>query len=282
MIEEVLFGQLTMPGEIFRVILAFAGVIIAAYFDLFNNKNVPDMFLFGFLAVAFLANLIFYDENLFPFSLAIAIFVSAIGFLFYRVGQLGGADVFILASIMLLLPIHPEFVELSFNLPFIFSVWVFSGVLFALYVMVYFGYKLMQNDAKPNLAYALLFIPYLLFAWFYVNSFLFSAAYFIFLTVAILATIFFLMYRKSLLMIMAEELPVTQLEPEDVLALEIMNKDMVQRYKIPRLVTTEEIERLKTDKVPDVWIYTKLPPFVPFILGGMILSLLFAQHLLLI
>jgi hypothetical protein len=115
-----------------------------------------------------------------------------------------------------------------------------------------------------------------------VNSFLFSAAYFMFLTVAILATIFFLMYRKSLLMIMAEELPVTQLEPEDVLALEIMNKDMVQRYKIPRLVTTEEIERLKTDKVPDVWIYTKLPPFVPFILGGMILSLLFAQHLLLI
>ena len=69
---------------------------------------------------------------------------------------------------------------------------------------------------------------------------------------------------------------------EDVLALEIMNKDMRERFKIPRLVTKAEIERLKKTKVPEVWVYTKLPPFLPFILVGMLMSLLFAKNLLLL
>jgi hypothetical protein len=282
MLEEVIFGPIEMPGEIIRLVLAFAGVIAAAYYDLYNNKNVPDKFLWGFLAVAFLVNLIFYHEHLFIFSVALAAFIAGIGFLFYRVGQLGGADVFVIASIMLLLPIQPSFVGLSFNLPFIFPVWIFSGVLFALFVMFYFGWKLIENEAKPKLAFALLLIPYALFAYFFINSFLFSPVYFIFLTVALFATIFFLMYREPLQMLLAEELPVSQLEPEDVLALEIMNPDMIRRYKIPRLVTEAEIERLKEQKVPDVWIYTKLPPFVPFILGGMVLSLFLSKYLLLI
>jgi len=188
----------------------------------------------------------------------------------------------VVAAVMLLLPIHPTFLGLSFNLPFIFPVWIFSGVLFAFYVLVYFGWKLIQSEAKPKLAYALLFIPYLLFAFFFVNSFLFSPLYFIFISVALFASIFFMMYREPLLMLLAEELPVSQLEPEDVLALEIMNKDMIERYKIPRLVKEGEIERLKKAKVPDVWVYTKLPPFIPFILGGMIFTLFFARYLLLV
>jgi hypothetical protein len=75
---------------------------------------------------------------------------------------------------------------------------------------------------------------------------------------------------------------VSQLEPEDVLALEVMNKDMIERYKIPRLMTQGEIERLKKTKVTEVMVFTKLPPFVPFILLGMILAMLFANSLILL
>ncbi|MBD3210165.1 hypothetical protein GF318_02180 [Candidatus Micrarchaeota archaeon] len=282
MLEDVIFGQITMPGEIVRLIVAFAGVMIATYFDLFNKKNIPDKFLYGFLATAFLVNLVFFQETLFWFSIAVAVFLSAIGYVFYRVGQLGGADIFILASIMLLLPIHPSFTGMSFNMPFIFSVIVFSGVLFALYVMVYFGWKLYEYEAKARLEYLLLFIPYLLFAYVYVNSFLFNPVYFAFVSILLLATMFFMVFRETLLTTLAEELPVTQLEPEDVLALEIMNKDMIERYKIPRLVTQEQIDRLKAEKAPMVWVYTKLPPFIPFILAGMVFALFFARYLLLV
>jgi hypothetical protein len=149
-------------------------------------------------------------------------------------------------------------------------------------VVFYFGWKLTQVEAKPNLLYGLILIPYGAFAWFFINSFLFSPVFFAFVTISIFASVFFLMFRDSLNRLLSEELPVSQLEPEDVLALEIMNKDMIERYKIPRLMTRGEIDRLKKTKVGEVMVYTKLPPFIPFILAGMVLSLLFAQSLLLI
>jgi hypothetical protein len=33
--------------------------------------------------------------------------------------------------------------------------------------------------------------------------------------------------------------------------------------------------------VSEVWVYTRLPPFIPFILAGMILAMLFGKSLLL-
>jgi hypothetical protein len=282
MLEDVLFNQLTMSGELIRVIVALIGTGAAAYYDLFNKKNIPDNFLYLFLGISFLLNLVLYQEPLFWFSLAITIFFSAIGYLFYRVGQLGGADVFIIASISLLLPITPSFVGLPFNMPFILPLIIFSGAVFALYVMAYFGYKVFQGEAKPNLLFGLMLIPYLLFAYVYVNSILFSPVYFVLITILLFATIFFMMFRDSLQMELAEELPVTQLEPEDVIALEIMNKDLIERYKIPRLVSAADIERLKKTKVGEVWVYTRLPPFIPFLLAGMILSLFLAKSLIMI
>jgi Flp pilus assembly protein protease CpaA len=282
MLEDILFGQLSMPGEAIRTVLAFLIVIVAAYFDIFNKKNIPDQVLYASLVLAFLVNLFFYQESLFWFSIALAVFFSAIGYMFYRIGQLGGADVFILASVMLLLPIHPSYVGMTFNIPYIFSVIIFSGVAFALYVLGFYSFKLIETEAKPNLLYGLMLIPYLLFAYIYINSFLFSPVYFAFISILLFASIFFMMFRESLNMLLAEELPIAQLEPEDVLALEIMNKDMIERYKIQRMATKSEIERLRKTKVSEVWVYTRLPPFIPFILIGMVLSLLFAKSLLLI
>lgn len=281
MLEDVLFNQLTLPGELVRIVVAFVGVLVATYYDLFNKKNIPDLFLYSFLLVAFLINLIFYDETLFLFSLIIAVLVSGIGYIFYRVGQLGGADVFILASIMLLLPIHPSISEMTFNVPFIFSIIIFSGVVFALYMMVYFGFKLLNTEAKPNLLYLLMLIPYGLFAYVYFGSFLFSPIYFAFITISIFAVTLFMIFKESVNRLLAEELPLSQLEPEDVLALELMNKDLVEKHKLTRLVTEKEIERLKKAKLTEVWVYTKLPPFVPFLLVGMVMSIFFAKHLLL-
>jgi Flp pilus assembly protein protease CpaA len=282
MLEEVIFGQLVMPGELVRIVIAFVGTALAAYYDLFNRKNVPNELLFAFVGIALIVDIIFYQQDLFWFSIGVAAFFSAIGYIFYRVGQLGGADVFVLAAVMLLLPVHPSFTAMPFNMPFVFSVFIFSGVLFALYVMAYFGWKLSQNpDTKPNLLYGLMLVPYALFAYVYVNSFIFSPVYFAFISLLLFATIFFMMFRESLNLLLAEELPLAQIQPEDVLALEVMNKDMLERYKIPRVVTAGELERLKRTKVTDLWVYTKLPPFLPFIFAGMVIAAFFARSLIL-
>ncbi|MBI5046931.1 hypothetical protein HZC07_04345 [Candidatus Micrarchaeota archaeon] len=203
MLEDVLFGNIVMPGELIRIFLAFAGTLI------------------------------------------------------------------------------PSFISMPFNLPFIFPTIIFSGVAFAVYVILYFSWKLLQHEAKPNLLYTLLLIPYFLFAYVYVNSFLFSPVYFALISVLLLSSVFFMIFRDSLNQLLAEELPLSQVEPEDVLALEVMNKDLIARYKVQRLVTSSELTRLKKLKIQTVWVYTRLPPFIPFILLGMVASLLFAKSLLL-
>lgn len=100
MIEDILFGKLSLPGEMLRVFVAIFGLIVTSYYDLFNKKNVPDNLLYAFLAVAFLVNLVFFESTLFWFSLVLALIVGLIGYVFYRLGQIGGADVFVLVSIL--------------------------------------------------------------------------------------------------------------------------------------------------------------------------------------
>ncbi len=279
MLEEVIFGNVELPGEILRLVIALVGMSIASYYDIFNKRNVPDNFLYGLLIVAFMTNLIFYQEDLFLFSLACAVFFSAIAYVFYRAGQIGGADIFIMATILLLLPIQPSFVDVPFNVPFFFPIWLFAGVSLSLVILVYFGYKLIKTRAEPDWKYGLMLIPYLLFAYFFFNSFLFSWMYFIFISIALLTTSFFLMFRKHLNHMMAEEMPVTQLEPEDVLALDLMDSDMVKEHKIKRLMTEDEIDRLKKLKIGEVWVFTRLPPFIPFLLLGTMLSIFLTDFL---
>lgn len=281
MLEEVLFGPIALPGELFRLAIALLGTAAAAYYDVFNSRNVPDNLLYAFLAVAFITNLVFFQEDLFWFSLAVAAFISAIGYVFYRAGQIGGADLFVMASIMLLLPIQPSFVESAVNLPFFFPVWLFSGILLALYVLFFFGWKLMQTETKPDWKYALMLIPYLLFAYMFFNSVLFSPVYFAFVSIAMFTTIFFMIFRNDLNRLLAEEMPVGQLQPEDVLALEMMDQETVKKNDIKRLVGQKEIDRLKELKISEVWVFTKLPPFLPFMLAGIIIALFFTDMLFL-
>lgn len=281
MIEEVIFGNIEMPGELIRLVIAFAGVAVATYFDLFNNKNIPNYFLYGFLAVAFIVNAVLFQEDLFIFSILVAVFLSAIGYVFYRLGQIGGADLFVLASVMLLLPITPSFVTMPIAMPFIFPVLIFGGALFAIYIMINFGIKLMKKkDKHPKWLFLLLIIPYLVFAYVYVTSILFSPLYFIILTVLFIAIIFFLVYREDLINLLAERMQANQLEEEDVLALELMDKELVKKYDLKRLATKKEIERMQELGVEEVMVYTQMPAFIPFILLGMALSLVLGGSLL--
>lgn len=281
MIDEIIFGNITLPGEMVRLFIAFAGTAITAYYDIFNKRNIPDRLLCAFLGIALLTNIIFYDEQLLIFSVALAVFVSAIGYLFYRAGQLGGADVFVMVSIILLLPIQPSFVSTPFNIPFFFPVWLFAGISLALFVLVYFGWKLAKMNAKPNLTYGLLIIAYLVFAYVYVNSVLFSLVYFAFLSVALITTVFFLMFKQDLNRLLAEKVPLSMVEAEDVVAQDLMDPETVKKYSVKRLMTADDIKRLKKMKLKELWIYTRLPPFLPFILIGMALSLFYTNLLFL-
>lgn len=282
MLEKIFFGSVSMPAETIRILLAFAGTVAATYFDLFNDRNVPDRLLYAFLIVAFFANLAFYSADLFYFTLGATIAVAAFGYVFYRTGQLGGADVLVIASIMLLLPIHPKISNIPFNFPFIFSTMIFAGGAFAIYVIAFYGLRVMSKNSKPKLAYALMLIPYILFVYVFYTSPFFQPIYFGFVTLLFIATMFFMMYREDLNRMLAEKLPVNSLQEEDVLALEMMDPRKIKKYKLTRIVSLKEIERLKETDIKDLVVFSKMPPFLPFLLLGMILALLFARSLILL
>ncbi len=280
-LESLLFNSVQLPGEQVRIILALLGLLATTYFDLFNKRNVPNNLLYAFLFLSLAINFAFYNENIFLFSLFVAIPIALFGYLSYKMGQIGGADILVLLSINFALPVHPSVSSLTFNFPFIASLFVFSGVLFALYFLIQFAFRLYKSNAKPNKLAFLMLIPYFILAYLYLNSPLYSPVYFSFITIMLFASIFFVAYREDIYKLQAQKISLSRIESEDVLALELMDQELVKKYKLNRLVTQSELDRFKKLKIKELWVYTKLPPFLPFLLFGFILALFFSKYLLL-
>jgi hypothetical protein len=278
--EQLLFSKLSLPGEDVRLGLALLGLAIGTYYDLGNNKNVPNTFLYAFLALSAAASLVFFNADLVLYSVIQLAVVSMLLFVLYKQGQMGGADVFIILSLILLLPIHPSFIDLPFNYPFVLSAMIFAGLLFAIFSMFFYGTKIMRMKTKPNLLYAALIIPYAIFAYMYVNSFLFSPLYFGIVTIMMVSSIFFMVFRDDMQAMLAEKIPLGKITEEDVLALERMDSETIKKYSLKRIATMDEIARMKKLKLKEVYVYTKLPPFLPFLFAGAVMALFLSKYIL--
>lgn len=282
MLDALIFGTLPLPGELVRTAFVILGTAIAAYYDLTNNKNIPNNILYGFLAISIILNIVYFSQDIFFFGLALAVIIGVLGYMMYKTGQMGAADIFVFAAIALALPIPPSFAKLPFNFPFIALVFIYSSLVFALYTVLYFGRKLIGNKkAKPKMAYALMVIPWLAFVFLFLSSPIFSPVYFAIISIAYLSSVFVMMYRDAINRGLYEKVQVKKLMEEDVLALEFMDSKLVKKYKLEKVLTAKIIARLKKAKVNAVLVYTRLPPFLPFVLLGVLLSLLFGKVLVL-
>ncbi|MFP3949792.1 MAG: prepilin peptidase [Candidatus Micrarchaeia archaeon] len=283
MLEKLLFSTLVMPGELARIAIALLGTAAATYYDIFNNRNIPNNLLYAFLAIAFLTNLVFFDADILLYAATLTAILFAFGFILYRAGQLGGADLFVICSISLLLPIHPSFLSTPFNYPLIFSTLLYSGVAFAVFSIFFFGNLLIKSKkAKPNLIYLSLIIPYLLFSYIFLTAPFFSPAYFLIASVLMLSAISYLVYRDSINDAITQKVRVSTLKgDEDVLAKEKMSK-LMKKLKIGPVIGQKELAALKKARVKEVWIYAELPPFLPFLLVGLLASILAGDWIFLV
>ena len=283
MLEKLLFSTLVMPGELFRIAIALLGTSATVYYDVFNNRNVPDKLLYAFLAIAFLTNLIFFDADALLYGAGLTAILFAFGFALYKMGQIGGADLFVICAITLLLPIHPSFLSTPFNYPLIFSALLYSGVAFAAFSIFYFANLMLKSrNAKPNLLYLALLLPYALFAYMFISAPFFSPVYFFIASALLLSSIFFLVYRNSINEAMMQEVKVSALDgDEDVLARERM-EPLMKKLKIGPVIGKNELAILKKAKVNEVWILANLPPFLPFLLLGLIASLFIGDWIFLV
>ena len=265
--------------------VAVLGTSIATYFDIFNNRNIPDLMLYSFFLVSVVIAIIDFNLILICYSFGVAAVIGLFGYFLYKAGQLGAADVFVLCSLVLLLPIQPVlFAEKpSVSLPFIFSIIIVSGLTFILYILIKFTPIILKQKKKleiPKIRYLyIIMLGVLLIIFLIIASTIpiLSIHYLILLGFLIFSAIYFMLFKERLIESLIENIPLRKIEPEDIIALEYINKNTIKKYKIPRVVSKKDLQYLKKAKIKKYPVFTKMPMFMPFILIGLLVSIIFGD-----
>ncbi|MEM3362343.1 MAG: A24 family peptidase [Candidatus Anstonellaceae archaeon] len=285
----ILFEQ-KMEFELLRILIAVLGTTIAAYYDIFNKKNIPEKFLYAFLIISFLVNLLDI-QNLIP-AVFYALIVFLIFYILYRAGEVGGADGYILSSITLALPYQPKIFlifEGFFPLPFIINVFVFAAISFVVYVflktikIVLKNFKIEKKNAIQSL---IIIFSYLILIYTIKENpivlGLVSPQYILLLSVMVFLMTYYTLFKDIINNSMIEFVSVKEVEPEDMIAIEKMDINIVKKFDLKKLVTKEQYEKMKSIRGKKIALYKHLPPFVPHILIGLIFGLFFGDLLTLL
>ena len=132
--------------EIFVLVLV---TLIYAMFDVFNKRNVPNIFVYATIGLGVALALVANSGLLLAIDLSIAAAVGLLGYLFYRSGLLGGGDVLEFVFIALVLPAQiPPFYSnvYQWNIPFILSVMIAAGYT----SLLFHTYLLHRGEEAPK------------------------------------------------------------------------------------------------------------------------------------
>jgi hypothetical protein len=275
-----ILGYAEMPFEQLRIVASLIMLAVCAYFDLFKNKNIPDSVLYCVLIISALIALPA-PKDLIMMEGAQAIVLGIICYLFYRMGYMGGAEMFIIPSMALLLPIAPVAAGVFLNFPFILFVLLFSGMLFSITNFLYFVYRLAKLGAKlkMNLEGASMAVMTLLFAALYVNSPIGNPAILAVVISLGLMSFLYYTYKDELDAIMSGEADVNEAE-EEVVNPKMLDERAKDIFKSSPLVTRDAVKKLKKLGIKRIIVMKGMPPYMPFLLGGEIVAILYAKLLL--
>lgn len=280
---------MTLEAEVPLLCLAAITLLYAA-FDIFNRRNVPDVFAYASVAVGVLVTLLYHTSVLFE-SVLIAVVIAAAGYALYRMGIWGAGDYFELIAISLLLPIQPlPFLAYTAQLgmPFILSVFVSTG--FAALWIVPFYYLLVirrkwqtKVDSRHLSFGLLLFFLYIaLLAFVYATVGLTSGRLALILGIAVPSSIT-LIFGQEITARMVERIKTNRLEEGDIIAVNMMSarekKIFAGTAASGRLVTKRLLHALRNERYT-LPVYVRAAPLAVFILIGVTASLLFGNIVL--
>ncbi len=294
--------------EIIRVAIVLLGTGAAAYQDA-KTSFIDEKTTYAMIAAGALLNLASLNFSSFPNSIdwnflqgsfGIAAVIFAVGFLLYKQGQIGGGDVLLFTGIHLLLP----FRLIDFGLPLInFAapqlsiaqaiafqralsslppvVSIFAAASFFALVGSAFLYasSLAGKKLKPELlmgsitgAAGLAFT-----AWIYSTTR--DAALTVFFAALAASAAFLSAFKKQILEeVIVKQLALNEVEEEDILVTSMMDQKLVQKYGIGRVLTKQEVEKLKEvskkEGIARFPVAKVLPRLGPYILLALLSTLL--------
>lgn len=286
--------------EIIRIAVALLGTGAAAYQDA-KTSFIDDKLTISMIALGTLLNILVFDWDFAIYSIGITAIIFAIGYVLYRTGQLGGGDVLLFCGIQALLPYYPvdtmaqvfsavgaagpggAMVFFTPVLPFFISIYLassFLGMALSGYIYAAKLYaKTKFRKLQPELLMGTMTLAAAIFIIYWIY-FVFQAPAFkvIVLGFILAPAVFLVFFKKDVTQKVALRwIARKDFEDEDIISTEMLPQELVKKYGIERVLTEKQREVLEKveakEGIHKFPIQKDLPRFGPYILAGLLLSL---------
>ncbi|MDE1874108.1 MAG: hypothetical protein KGI04_03240 [Candidatus Micrarchaeota archaeon] len=266
--------------------------VLYAAFDLFNKRNVPDVFAYASVLVGLAVTLLFYQNELL-LSLTVALIVGSLGYVVYRMGLWGAGDYFELVAISLVFPVQPApmfSAAVQLGLPFILSVFVATGFAAIWVVPIYYLLFVKKMWSRvPDLKHvaygASLFTLYMVLLFFVYYFYGFGAGRVALILLVAIPSSLTLVFEEEITTRMVERIYPRRLDEGDIIAFNMMSaseRRYFSKYSgFGRLATKQLIARIRNAKIT-LPVYRNAAPLAVFILIGVVVSLFFGNVVLFI
>ncbi len=290
--------------ELLRIVIALIGTAILAYQD-HKTSFIEEKIVYAMIAIGTILDLLTFDSEFILFSVGGAIVIGTIGYYLYRTGQFGLGDSLLFVGLHALLPFpaiefakyinaaplvqSTAYLQIAQIVPFILSIVITASMLALVGSSTSYAHKLWKSKKpwQPNKIIltisTMVSVGFILF-WFKIKSAAteFSIVQFAILAIVFAAVIFAVSTRRQVMQeIIVKELHVSEIEDEDILALENIDKKLVEEYKLEKVLTKNQVEKLKAIQQKTgkktFPVYKNLPRFVPYVLVSLIIHLLYVN-----
>lgn len=262
----------------FRVFIAVLGTLVAAVQDA-KTSFIDDNLLYVMVAAGAILTLASFNVALIQNAFLGVVVIGVVGFFSWKAGQFGSGDVFLLLGLHLLLP------EGSGVVPYpVLSIFVAASFFALIGSSLWYAVRLAQVKAKIEEWRAYLFLGVILFCVIVLYFLPLSLLQNAFLIVFVGSFAFSLLFMKTVMdFVVVKNVSLKEIEDEDVLALDQLPEKIVEKYSLSRLLTKEEVKKLKLvslkEKIKKFPVCKELPRFGPYILAGLISYLLVGDFL---
>jgi hypothetical protein len=242
----------------FSDLLFIAVLTLFSLFDVFNNRELPDLLVYSTLFIALLTFLHHPSPYFATFDAPILLLMMLMSIS----GFIGSGDVYVALALSLIKP----FINVGqAHIPTPLFLFLGGGLVFASLFSLWLVKQLLDKKIKiEKPLYLLIILPFMVIIlhyplplWLKVSSF----------AIALASTIY-LSAKHSILSLLAKEKSVDELEDEDFLATELMTN-----WSLGRVVDKTLIKKMKEKGIKKVKVYVHLPPFLPFMLLAYVISL---------
>ncbi len=271
--------------------------LVYMLFDIFNKRNIPLWFAYPALAYGIFLTVLYFNLSTIAISGAVAAVVLALGYIVYRSGFLGGADVIEFATLSLILPFQAIPLLVSINkigMPFIISLFIASGISALVLVPLYYlprakirklriGKEIPQNALIKSLLIGVIYVAFYIFLVFEVGI---NIGGIIVLLATVLGSIAIILFEKPLTGCMVRRISASALEEGDLIAINMMSQREVTAFtkrvnSFGRLATSDLIKALKRKKIrARLPVYKNAVPLAVPIFIGIITAILFGNVIL--